>query len=151
MWLLTKLTSLFKGVVFPFLSGKKRILIEYALIAIVLATAGLTVTMWADRVSLRKQLTTANQNISTLKNRVATVEIVNRAHEATINDLQELRKTDSETLAGLVEDYNKLTQRERQARAKVSDLEKRNEEVRRFLDQRLPDDLRQLLNERSGR
>lgn len=154
MWLLSlpmKLASLFKGIVLPFLSGKKRILIEYALIAVVIATAGLTVTMWAERFSLRKQLTTANQSLTTLRGRLNTVELVNSANQATIKELQDLRQTDSETLAGLVNDYNTLTERERIARRKVSDLEKRNEEVRTFLDQRLPDDLRELLNERSGR
>lgn len=149
MWpLLMKLTGLFKGIG-PFFAGKKRILIEYALIAVVIVTAALSVTMWAERFSLRKQLTTANENIGALRTRVATVEMVNSAHQATIKNLEELREKDSTALAGLVNDYGALSQRERNARAKLTELEKHNEEVRRFLDQRLPDDLRELLRQRS--
>jgi hypothetical protein len=125
---------------FGAVTGNVRLIVEYALIAIIIAVAAVAFTLWTQTHEL-------NAKNDTLLGRVSQVEIINQAQDATINDLQDLRKKDAEVMAGLVTDFKQLSQNDSAARKKLSELEKSNAKVRDYLDQPLPAELVCLLNE----
>jgi hypothetical protein len=73
------------------------------------------------------------------------VESVNQQQE-TIGELKELRLQDAQALTGLLTDYKVLADNDARARNRLATLEKSNETVRNYLNQRIPPDLACLLN-----
>lgn len=131
----------------PFVKEKSRLLIEYALLAVLLVTLGLSFSLWLSRKKTDDMLTTANEHIELLKTRVAVVEQVNEFQQGTIDTLEQLRAQDAKALTGLSDDYERLNSRDQSVRKRIQELEKTNAQVRSYLDQPLPDDLRSLLNQ----
>lgn len=128
--------------------GNHRLLIEYFLIAVVLVTAGLALTMWLQREKYEDRLAVAELNLATARQRLTAVEQVNQGQAQTIASLRHLRELDSRALGGLVSDYAKLTARDATLSREISVLEKNNAEVRSYLDEPVPADLARLLEQR---
>lgn len=142
--LLTKLPWLASAL--GFMKNKKRLVIEYALIAVLVAVAGFTFTMWLSKERIEKSLLTTQLELQTVSSRLNSVEEVNQAQEATISELKELRLKDAQALTGLLTDYKTLADNDYRARQRLSSLEKSNETVRNYLNQPIPPDLVCLLN-----
>ena len=141
---MSKLLSWIKGVPYlgtaaSFVFGNVRLVIEYALIGLVIASAATAIALWYRTNYLESR----NDE---LRERVTHAEVVNEAQDKTIDQLNKLREMDAKVMEGLVSDYSKLAVTDSQARKNLSNLEKSNEDVRSYLDQSLPPDLVCLLN-----
>ena len=122
-----------------FVTGNARLVIEYILIALAIAGAATAIALW-----YRTNYLEAHND--ELRERVASVEVINETQDKTISDLQALRQQDAAVMAGLVTDYAKLSKSDATARKKLSELEKQNANVRDYLDQPLPLELVCMLN-----
>lgn len=142
--LLTKLPWLASA--FGFFTRKSRLVIEYALIAVIVAAAGFTFSMWLSKERTEKSLLTTQNELQAVLQRLGAVESVNQQQEATIGELKELRLQDAQALTGLLTDYKVLADNDARARNRLAILEKSNETVRNYLNQRIPPDLACLLN-----
>lgn len=142
--LLTKLPWLTS--VLGFFRKKTRLVIEYALIAVIVSAAGFTFSMWLSKEHTEKSLLTTQNELQTVLHRLSAVESVNQQQQETIVELKELRLQDAHALTGLLADYKVLTDNDARARNRLATLEKSNETVRNYLNQRIPPDLACLLN-----
>lgn len=130
----------FIGAATSFVGGNVRLVIEYVLIGLVIACAATAIALWYRTSYLEER----NDE---LRVRVTNAEVINEAQDQTITDLQDLRQQDAEVMAGLVTDFAHLSKSDFRARQRLSELEKHNETVRDYLDQRIPPDLVCLLND----
>jgi type II secretory pathway pseudopilin PulG len=142
--LLTKLPWL--STAWGFLKKKRRLVIEYVLIAIVVAVAGFTFSMWLSKERTEKSLLTTENELQAVRQRLGAVESVNQQQEATIGELKELRLQDAQAFAGLLADYKVLADNDARARKRLATLEKSNETVRNYLNEPIPFELVCLLN-----
>ena len=142
--LLTKLPWI--ASVLGFFKNKTRLVIEYALIAVIVAAAGFTFSMWLSKERTEKSLLTTQNELQTVQQRLGAVESVNRQQQETIGELKELRFQDAQALMGLLTDYKVLANNDAHARNRLATLEQANETVRNYLNQRIPPDLACLLN-----
>lgn len=129
----------FIGRAVAFVTSKTRLVIEYVLIALLLTSAGVALTLWVRTDGLEN-------NNEALQVRVSHSESVNEAQDRTISLLQDLRRRDAALMKGLADDYSTLAKSDVSARKKLAALEKRNESVRSYLEQPVPDELVCLLN-----
>ncbi len=144
MWILTKLP--FLGTLVNFVTGKKRLLIEYAMIAVVLMIAGFTFNLWLSKKNMQVVLAQAETELVTMQSRLTTVEFISATQEARITDLSELRLRDAHALTGLLNDYRAMANSDSKVRARLQTLETNNETVRDYLNSPIPPDLKCLLN-----
>lgn len=142
--LLTKLPWLASAL--GFFKHKTRLVIEYVLIAVIVAVAGFTFTMWLSKERTEKSLLTTQNELQTVQQRLGAVESVNRQQQETIGELKELRLQDAQALTGLLTDYKVLADNDARARNRLVTLEKSNETVRNYLNRHIPPDLACLLN-----
>lgn len=144
MWILTKLPflSTFAG----FLTSKKRLLIEYALIATVITIAGFTFNLWLSKMNMQVALLETESQLVTVKQRLTTMELISDAQEQRIADLNDLRIKDVEALAGLLDDYKSISSHDTTMRKRLETLEKAHETVRDYLDRPIPAELVCLLD-----
>ena len=142
--LLTKLPWLAGAL--GFVKNKKRLVIEYVLLAVLVAVAGFTFTMWLQKERTEKSLAVAQGELQTVKGRLTIVEAVNDQQEKTISDLKDLRSEDAKALGGLLSDYKSLAANDARVRRRLTTLEQTNETIRTYLNQPIPSDLVCLLN-----
>jgi uncharacterized membrane-anchored protein YhcB (DUF1043 family) len=119
--------------------NKKRLIIEYVLIGVVLTLAGAALTLWLQQRALEDKLKETNKLVTSL-------EIANQTQDATIDDLKVLRNKDAQALDGLLNDYKSLASNDAVVRSRLSTLEKSNATVHDYLSQPLPAELTCLLN-----
>lgn len=133
------------GPAIGFVTGKFRLVIEYALIAAVVTLAGVAVALWGAKKRTEVVLAHTETRLTSTEGRLTTVEAINQAHEATIADLHNLREKDSLAITGLLDDYKTLHVKDQQMRDLLNDLETHNATVKSYLDQPVPADLVRLL------
>jgi septal ring factor EnvC (AmiA/AmiB activator) len=146
--LISRLFGWGKGTAVPFIQNNAKTAICYFLIAMVIASASLAVTMWFQRERLDRKLETAQGKIGALERKVIAVETINREQQGQIENLASLREIDAKALTGLNDDYRELDARDARMHNKLNKLENTNATVRGYLDTPVPDDLRKLLNDR---
>lgn len=122
-----------------FLRTKKRLAIEYGMIAAVVTLAGTTLALWSQKGKQARQLQATEQ-------RVTVLELVQEQNVATIEDLKRLRHNDARALDGLLTDFKELSARDTQVRQRLRILEQSNEAIRDYLDTPIPLELRCLLD-----
>ncbi len=108
---LNKISWIFHS--FNWLSRRQRLIIEYGLVVVIMITASLTATMWFEKEYIVAQL-------NTIQGKVVVIESVNEKQELTIHDL----------------DKNHLA-----LKGKLSDLEKNDAALRKYLNTPLPNNL----------
>lgn len=123
-----------------------RLIIEYALIAIIVTLCGTTLAMWSGKTLVEKRLLSTEKSLIQVGSRLETVETINEIQEGTITTLKTLRDKDSEIMSKLVDGYDNLVRQDGSVRARLSNLEQSNEAVREYLDKPIPPDLACLLN-----
>ena len=148
LFLLSKLP--FLATAATFVKTRSRLAIEYGLIAVLIAVAGFTFSLWLSKGETEKELSQAKTSLASVQGRLNSVEQINQTQEATIGELKELRLIDAQALTGLLSDYKTLSKSDTRARKRLDTLEKTNEVVRNYLDQRIPPDLACLLNDTCG-
>lgn len=130
-----------------FVKNKFRLLIEYALIGVLVATAGLSFTLWLQREKVQKELDDTKVTVAQNYGRINSLEAVNDRQEKTIATLNDLREQDSKSLTNLLSDYAKLTGHDTAVRSKIAELEKRNAKVQNYMDQPVPLELKCVLED----
>lgn len=73
---------------------------------------------------------------------IGTLQKVNEKQDETIEQLKELRKTDASAVNALLNDVKSIHSTNAAVRTKINILEKRSEEVKRYLNSPIPDSLR---------
>ena len=142
--LLTKLPWLAGAL--GFMKNKKRLVIEYALLAVLVAVAGFTFSMWLQKERTEQVLQRAQGELQTVQGRLTVVEAVNDQQEQTIANLKDLRVEDARALGSLLNDYKSLAANDARVRRRLTTLEQTNETIRNYLNQPIPSDLVCLLN-----
>lgn len=116
------------------LLSKGRLILEYFLIAALIAIAAVVITLWYKNQKLEQ----ANDNLG---NRVAVVELTNSINESTIQELKEARKVDAEVISELAKTQQRISQKDEDTRKRLDELEKQSEDVKNYLDQPMPPEL----------
>ena len=133
------------------LKGNKMLAAGHVLLTVVIIAGTLAVTLWVQREKTESKLAEATLKIGKLQDRVQIIETVNSAQEATIGNLRDLREQDAKALAGLTTDFEALNLSDSAYKKRLAELEKNNAEVRAYLDQPLPTELRNLVQKRTAR
>jgi hypothetical protein len=114
---------------------------------------GITIALGCAAVWFYHQNTTLHESVGalnkTVEQRGAVIEDLkhnNSQQDKAINELTELRKTDKAVVNGLLSDYRRISATTTDTKAKIRELEKRNAEVRSYLNTPLPDSVRRVLN-----
>lgn len=130
-----------------FFQSKTRLVIEYALIGAIVVIGGFTFSMWLSKEQTEKSLLVAENELLTVQSRLNIVEFSNQQQETTIEELKALRFKDAQVLTGLLVDFKVLAENDDIARQRLATLEKSDETVRAYLNQRIPPNLACLLND----
>ena len=139
----------FLGGVLDWLAAKRRLFIEYLLLGMFIAFAGLSFALWLTRKEVKQELAETTSQLEGVKGRLTTVEFANETQAQTIDNLRTLRKADSEALTGLLDEFEGLSKNNRAVRNKLTELEKSNEAVRNLRNQPLPPELGCVLEPRA--
>lgn len=129
--------------------NKKRLFIEYLLVAMFVSIGGLAFTLWLTKKELKGDLAATTEQLEGVKGRLTTVEYANSQLEQTATNLRELRVRDNEALQGLLTEFEDLSTKNRTVRTRLTELEKTNEAVRDLRNQPIPPELSCVLEPRS--
>lgn len=132
--MLSALTNWFKTTV----SGKARLIIEYVLLAVLVAVAGYSVNSYLQIKGLSKSNADLNTKVGGLNGALETVVGVNNDQQEAINRLKGLRQTDASALDGLKKELESNGTKTSKVAAKVSQLEKNNAEAKKVMDTAVP-------------
>lgn len=135
--MLTILTSLIKN--------KARLYIEYALIALLVVTAGVTLTLWLQKESVKRDLIETKVELIQVEQRLTTSEHINKVQQQHIAELQNLRETDALALTGLLTDYKSREYAAVTAKRRLQNAEDNDATVKSYLDNPIPNNLACLL------
>lgn len=127
------------GTGIDFVLSKGRLVIEYLMIAGLVALCAITTTLWFQKNSIAEKLDRTQDQVVRLRD---TVEI----QGGTIDTLKELRTTDATALTGLLTDYKSLSKNDATVRDRLRKLEQSNEVVRKYMETPIPVELQCLLN-----
>lgn len=120
--------------------------IGHVLLGLFLAFAGLSVSLYFSRATLRADLMHANIERAKLSEQLKTAEDVVAAQGRAIESLQLSVKKHDEINRSLISRYRSIDARDVEFREKLQQLERNNHDVQNFLDLPVPDALRGLLN-----
>lgn len=137
------------GRVVDWFRNKKRLYIEYTLVALFVAFGGLALSLWLTKRELKDDLAATTKQLDAVKGRLTTVEFRNTQLEETANNLRDLRARDNEALQGLLTEFEDLSTKNRTVRTRLTELEKTNEAVRDLRNQPIPPELSCVLEPRS--
>jgi len=130
------------------ITGKARLIIEYALIAVVVSLAGFTLAIWLQRRELAQQVTKLSGTVGTLSGTVTEQADVNRQQDVALTELRRLRDVDNQALTSLHGELNKAGEKGESLRRRIAELEKNNADARALLDTPVPAELGCLLDGR---
>lgn len=120
--------------------------IGHVLLGLFLAFAGLSMSLYFSRATLRADLMHANIERAKLSEQLKTAEDVVAAQGRAIESLQLSVKKHDEINRSLISRYRNIDARDVEFREKLQQLERNNHDVQNFLDLPVPDALRGLLN-----
>ena len=120
--------------------------IGHVLLGLFLAFAGLSVSLYFSRATIRADLMHANIERTKLSEQLKAAEDVVVAQGKAIENLQMSVKKHDEINRSLISRYRNIDARDVEFREKLQQLERNNHDVQNFLDLPVPDDLRRLLN-----
>lgn len=137
----------FIGTLIKFVGDRKRLVIEYVMIAVVVTMAGALFTLWLEKRTLADQLGEVLVKVEGLEIENKNQDIVIEQQTDSIETLQDIRKRDSDILTKLFNDYGTLSQTNSVFKKQLQDLEKNNESVQKYMHSDLPAELNCVLNE----
>lgn len=129
-----------------FFSSRLPFHIGHVLLGLSLAFAGLSVSLYFSRATLRADLMEAQIASAKLSEQLKTAEDVVAAQGRAIESLQLYVKKHDEINRSLLSRYRNIDARDVEFREKLQQLERNNHDVQNFLDLPVPDALRRLLN-----
>lgn len=116
---------------------KIRLVIEYTLIAAVVAISGATMVLWMQNTSMETKLGKLQADL--------------HSYKAEVMELKELRRVDATTMSSLLTDMKQIAEHDTEVRVRLTELETSNENVRIFLETSLPLELVCLLADTCAR
>lgn len=154
MSLQSKLTSALFGRAVSWVTGHARLIIEYMLIACVVA---LGVAILYGRIHLAQQdtqlakqagkLAEVSQQLDGATDTIKAQVAVNKAQQEALDKLDRLRDADSTAIAGLQHDVKLVNAKRAELRSKLDQLEKNNAKAKALLDTPVPPSLGCLLDD----
>ncbi|MET4675912.1 MULTISPECIES: hypothetical protein [unclassified Luteibacter] len=124
------------------ITSKARLIIEYGLIAAVVALAGWTLaTWWTNRqtvASLTSSLTDVSGRVGGLTHDLSQQVQANKDQDDAIAELKRLRTIDSQALGELQGELAKADTKGDTVRRKLAELEKSNADAKALLDTAVP-------------
>lgn len=124
---------------------KARLIIEYVLIALLLASLGMTVALYIGKLKQEMKVVTLAGQVVALDSQVQQQQSLNEIHKKDILELKQLRFLDADVLGKLVNEMNALSNRDAEFRAALGRLEATDETVRTYLNSPVPPQLRCML------
>jgi len=122
-----------------------RLWIEYCLVGVLVASAGLAVAnhfrvqVQAQKVeTVQQELEKSENTIRAFEDRLETAETINSAQENIIMDIANQRRVDGERILELIDTYSSLSQSDKVLRNRLILLEK-DDDAKRYLDNPIPD------------
>lgn len=134
------------SIISRFFMSRLPIHIGHVLLLLFLACAGLSVSLYFSRATLRADLMEAQIASAKLSEQLKTAEDVVAAQGRAIESLQLSVKKHDEINRSLISRYRNIDARDVEFREKLQQLERNNHDVQNFLDLPVPDALRGLLN-----
>ncbi len=128
-----------------FFGNKVRLIIEYAMLALLLAVAGFSLALWLKNSQVEEHLVDVQKDLQGAEDRIKLVEGVAEGHEQTIKDLKTLRLEDNKTLEVVLTTLSDLSTKDNNVREELHKLETRNDKVASFMDTDVPLDLQCVL------
>jgi hypothetical protein len=116
-----------------------RLLIEYAMIAALVALAGLYVAQRIHGLQLDAQVQKLASDAQLADGTIKVLARANVDQDAAIASLKELRARDSRQIQSLQKDFKKTDAASLQVKAKLAALEKTNVQAKSLLDTAVPD------------
>lgn len=128
--------------------GHVRLLIEYALLALVVALAGAVLYGRIHAVQQDAKIGDLANNLKNTADALQQQVQVNRDQDAAIAKMHELRELDGKAITGLTQDLNIVGEQNYAVRQKLAQLEKHNAQAKALLDTTVPDALGCVLDRR---
>jgi septal ring factor EnvC (AmiA/AmiB activator) len=128
--------------------GHVRLIIEYALLALVVTLAGAVLYGRIHAVQQDRQISDLANHLSNAASTINEQAQANRDQDAAIAKLHELRELDGEAIAGLNRDLHQVGAKSDAIRSKLAQLEKRNAQAKALLDTPVPDAVGCVLDDR---
>lgn len=129
-----------------FFMSKMPFHIGHLLLVAFLASAGLSVSLYFSRATIRADLAHAQIERAKMSEQLRGAEEVINAQGRAIESLQLSVRKHDEINRSLLSRYRNIDARDVEFREKLQQLERNNHDVQNFLDLPVPDDLRRLLN-----
>lgn len=134
------------GTFFSWAFGHIRLLIEYAMIAAMVALAGLYVAQRIHGLQLDAQVQKLAGDAQLADGTIKVLAQANVDQDAAIASLKDLRARDSRQIQSLQKDFKKTDAASMQVKAKLAALEKTNVQAKSLLDTAVPDVARCVLD-----
>lgn len=131
-----------------FFTGKVRLVIEYAMIAVILSLAGFAWYSAHERESLSKSVVNLSGQIGSLSESLNSQVDVNHAQDKAINTLTQLRVIDSDSMSALQDLLSDTTKQSAAVRINRARLEKSDAATKDILDRPVPAALACVLDQR---
>lgn len=130
---------------FGFIKAKPRLFIEYLMIGAVVFLFGVAAYLWSQNELNKSRLDTAASKVEATEQRLGTVEGENRRLGEAVVFLANQREKDTESFKTLSTALASEQASHKVLKDKMAKLEESNADVKAYLDERIPDDLRRLL------
>ena len=136
------------GTAAAWVGSKARLLLEYGLIASVVALAGFAFNSTLQRKALEKTVTGLSTSLGSVATTLNQQVEANHQQDAAIQRLKDLRELDSSALSTLQGELGSVNANNRTIKTKLAELERTNAQAKAFLDIAVPDAVGCLLDGR---
>jgi chromosome segregation ATPase len=126
--------------------GKIRLALDYVLIVMVICLAGGAYWFYKQNNALHDATTDLTGQVHDLQGVAKDQREELGKQRQVVDQLALLRQEDNTVVQGLIADYKKLGSTDTSVRAKISELEKRSDQVKTQLDAKLPADVQRVLS-----
>jgi hypothetical protein len=124
---------------------KIRLWLDYILIVIAIITCSACWWLFRQNGVLHESTGTLKDQVTGLQGDVKAQAVEMTKQKAAVQTLADLRQRDSDVVQGLLDDYKSLGKTDTTVRTRISQLEKKSDEVKSLLDTRLPTSVQRVL------
>lgn len=121
------------------ITSKFRLWIEYGLIAVLLGTVAMAVTLKMQTYRQEISITNLSDGLKNAQGEIKVISSVNEAQESVIKTLGSQRDTDNKAVTQLLDTYQKLRDADQKIRSKLDTLEKTDVQAKVYFDSAIPD------------
>lgn len=126
--------------------GRLGLWLGYIAVGIAITLGCAAVWFYHQNNELHDAVGSLKTTVSVQQDTLKQLEANNAQQDKAISDLTSMRQVDSAVVSGLLEDYKRINATTSTTKQKIQELEKRNAEVRSYLNTPLPASVRRVLN-----